>query len=164
MSRFQLRAVRHWFGPGRAVWRAATLAWVACLLWLTLRPDDSPNTNNLIPFVDHAQAFYCVLTRCPYARACLYFLLIDLLGNLAVFVPLGVGLAGWLCRGREPWRCGLLAALGGLALSATVESIQIGIPTRAGDTTDIILNTLGTALGALFWLRWSRRQSEKQRP
>jgi glycopeptide antibiotics resistance protein len=128
------------------------------LVWLTLRPDDSPNANGLIPFVDHGQAFYCVLTWCPNARACLRFLLIDLLGNLLVFVPLGVSLAGWLDRGRARWRCGFLAALGGLALSATVESIQIGIPTRAGDTTDVILNTLGTAIGALIWLRWSRRQ------
>ncbi len=143
-----------------------TSLWVAWLLYMTLTPDNTPNTNTLVPFRDHARALRCVLTACPQSAASLRALFVDLLGNVAVFIPLGVGLAALLHRpprsqrvvSLAEWRAVLvLCILGGALLSATIETVQLTIPTRAADLTDLALNSLGTALGAALWLfRYTR--------
>ena len=123
------------------------------LLYMTLTPDKTSNTNRLIPFLGHARALRCVLTACAERAAFLRYLFVDLLGNVAVFIPLGVGLAGLLHR--SPRRRGVSLAwcvLGGALLSLTIESIQFNMPTRAADSTDVFLNSLGAALGAALWL------------
>jgi glycopeptide antibiotics resistance protein len=38
----------------------------------------------------------------------------------------------------------------GFLLSLSIELAQLAIPTRATDVDDVILNTLGTAIGALL--------------
>lgn len=120
---------------------------------MTLTPDDTPNTNNLIPFLDHAWALHCVLTGCPESTASLRHLFVDFLGNIVVFIPLGVGLAGLLHRPpRHPGVSLLWCILGGASLSLIIESMQFNMPTRAADLTDLLLNSLGTALGAALWL------------
>jgi glycopeptide antibiotics resistance protein len=136
---------------------ALTGLWAAWLLYMTLTPDSTPNANFPLPFRDHAQALGCVLTACPRSANSLRALFIDLLGNVAVFVPLGVGLA--VVLHREPGRTMhhpprdrkttlLLCLLGGALLSTFIETVQYTIPTRAADLTDLALNSLGAALGA----------------
>lgn len=142
-------------------WLALTGLWTAWLLYMTLTPDSTPNTNFPLPFRDHARALGCVLTACPHSANSLRALVVDLLGNVAVFVPLGVGLAALLHRSarltmyrpsRSQKTTLLLCILGGALLSSFIEAVQFTMPTRAADLTDLALNSLGAALGAQVYL------------
>jgi glycopeptide antibiotics resistance protein len=128
--------------------------WVGWLLYMTLTPDNTPNTNSLVPFLGHMRALRCVLRGCAERAGSLRYLGVDLLGNVAVFVPLGVGLAALLQRPSRGRRASLaLCVLGGACLSLTIELVQFNMPTRAADSSDLLLNSLGTALGAALWLK-----------
>src|SRR5213594_3407894 len=63
--------------------------------------------------------------------------------NAALFLPLGAALsvAGW-----RPWRTIALGAL----LSCGVETAQFVIPGRDPSLSDVLFNTLGTALGVVL--------------
>ncbi len=76
-----------------------------------------------------------------------YWLWFMLLGNLAMFMPLG--LFPQLLWRRWRWWKSLLA---GLCASAAVETVQLFIG-RSADVDDVILNTAGAGLGWLAaWL------------
>ena len=86
---------------------------------------------------------------------------VDVFANVLVYIPVGVALCLFIrrrptCRAREI----LLATLGALALSATLESLQPYRVGRAGDVNDILANGVGALLGALLapWfqarMRW----------
>jgi hypothetical protein len=76
------------------------------------------------------------------------FYAIDLLMNVAGFVPLGFIFGAYFLLGRSRGQAILYATLLGGALSFTIEVLQAYIPQRYSGTTDIITNTLGTFLGA----------------
>ncbi len=85
-------------------------------------------------------------------------LLVNLAGNVAVFVPLGL-LPPALWRGlRRLWKTALLCCV----CSCLIEFFQLFIG-RSVDVDDVILNTLGGILGyllfALFWALFSRRKA-----
>lgn len=64
--------------------------------------------------------------------------------NIALFVPVGLGLALW-----RRWGPGRTVPVG-FVLSVAVEAAQYAFPLgRAVDVDDVVLNTIGTALGAL---------------
>jgi glycopeptide antibiotics resistance protein len=118
---------------------------------MTLTPDRSLNTNNFVPFKGHLNTLYCVLTRCPDMRAELQYLTIDLLGNIVVFIPFGFSLAGLFYQPERKLLANTVPALlGGAGLSLFAESVQLGMATRAGDITDVVWNSVGAVLGALF--------------
>jgi VanZ family protein len=74
----------------------------------------------------------------------------DVLRNIAGFMPLGFFLCALLYRASRFRRAVLLSMLFGGALSLSVEILQAYIPQRGSGWTDVITNTLGTALGALL--------------
>lgn len=79
----------------------------------------------------------------------------DLLINVAGFVPLG-----FLVAASLPHRClraVVLAALAGFAVSLAIELGQMYLPTRNSDSTDLLTNTFGAALGAVIQRYASRR-------
>lgn len=125
----------------------ATTSW---LLWVTLRPDGhNGNEINLTPLAEHGWALLCLIKNdCFWQRSALRFILIDVIGNIMVFTPLGFGLAGALPQANLRQTLGLASA-GGFSLSLIIELIQLFIPSRSTDVDDLIFNTLGTALGAL---------------
>jgi VanZ family protein len=74
--------------------------------------------------------------------------LIDVLLNIAGFVPLGVILGVYFSLTRSRLQAIFYATLVGGLLSFTIEVAQAYIPSRVSGCTDIITNTLGTLLGA----------------
>jgi|SRR5262245_41193510 len=107
--------------------------WICVILVATLVP--------LEPY-EEVHRDFCMLCRDGA--------LADGILNMGLFLPLGAALwvAGW-----RPLRVLSLGAL----LSCGVEAIQLVIPGRASSLSDVMFNTLGTAIGAaLAWLvsRW----------
>lgn len=138
----------------RAMLWTALAAVVCTLLWWTLAlPAASVDGGgfNLVPGREIARAIREL--DGPYG-------MINLYGNLVVFVPVGL-LVAWLATG--PWwaRVALAAAIGA-AFSATIELAQL-TANRIADIDDVILNAagafvggwLGVALRALVY-RWRR--------
>jgi glycopeptide antibiotics resistance protein len=117
-------------------WWALSLVVAAWLLWMTLRPNQTV-ASDLTPLTEPA-ADQGISTH----------LLIDLAGNVVVFLPLGMALALAL-RDRPMGRRLLLATLGGAGLSLVIELVQTAIPTRVAAFDDWLLNTTGAFLGAL---------------
>ena len=88
------------------------------------------------------------LTESAAAQGISTHLLIDLAGNVVVFVPLGAALS--LALGdRALRRRLLLATLTGAGLSLVIELSQTTIASRVSALDDWLLNTLGAFLGAL---------------
>ncbi len=128
---------------------ATTTLW---LLWMALRPGRTLNNTNLIPFAKHSQALVCLFnSHCLYQHSAFWFLLIDVAGNIVVFIPPSMGLAGVLHRANR-WQTIWRVVAGGFILSLTIELTQLAIPSRATDVDDLIFNTLGAILGVLFFL------------
>lgn len=144
----------------RRGWWLLVAVVVAWLLWMTLRPDNTPNTINLVPLAEHGSALACLVdSGCFFQWRAFWFLLIDVAGNTFVMIPAGFGLAGALHR-TYPWQTLRRIALAGFLLSLVIESIQLAIPSRATDVDDLIFNTLGAVLGALlFLLVYTTRQT-----
>jgi len=122
------------------LWWALSGAVALWLLWMTLRPNQTVAAN-LLP-----------LTAPAAAQSISAHLLIDLAGNVVVFVPLGASLA--LALGDKPaGRRLLLATLTDAGLSLCIELAQMALPSRVAALDDWLLNTVGTAIGALVVCR-----------
>lgn len=122
------------------LWWALAGAIALWLLWMTLRPNQTVAAD-LAPLTDPATA-----------QGISAHLLIDLAGNVVVFAPLGAALA--LALGDEPvGRRLLLATLTGAGLSLCIELAQMALPSRVAALDDWLLNTVGTAIGALVVCR-----------
>lgn len=90
------------------------------------------------------------LIECNHKRAPARYLLINFVGNIAVFMPLGMALTNAL-----RWhvsRPGWLATVIGTMLSLLYEIIQLGIPGRVTALDDVLLNGIGAALGAILMM------------
>jgi VanZ like family/Concanavalin A-like lectin/glucanases superfamily len=74
----------------------------------------------------------------------------DVLLNIVGFVPVGFLLCAFFALSRPRKNAFLYAVLAGGMLSLAIEVMQAYIPQRVSGVTDIITNTLGSALGA--WL------------
>jgi VanZ like family/Concanavalin A-like lectin/glucanases superfamily len=72
----------------------------------------------------------------------------DVAVNIAGFVPFGLCVCVYLSltRVRHP---GIITVILGLLASLGIELLQTFLPTRFSDTTDVITNTLGTAIGVI---------------
>ena len=124
---------RGWF------WWTLAGAVSAWLLWMTLRPNPT------------VAASLALLTEPAADRGISPRVLIGLAGNVVVFVPLGAALA--LALGEKPaGRRLLLATFIGAGLSLCIELAQMAIPSRVTAVDDLLLNTVGTAVGATISL------------
>lgn len=131
------------------------------LLWMTLRPDGHllRNELNLIPMAEHGEAIACLFkSHCFFRRTAWRFIIIDVVGNIIVFMPIGFGLAGALDRGKFGQTI-RNAVLGGFAVSLTIELLQLLIPTRTTDVDDLIFNTLGASLGIIIFALFRKKAS-----
>ena len=134
--------MRQWREQSSAGWRTLTYAVALWLLWMTLR-------SNPTIAVDLAP-----LTKPAATRGISACVLINLMSNIVVFAPLGATLA--FALDDKPTYCRLLlATLTGAVLSLCIELAQTTISTRVSELNDRLLNTVGTAAGALIGYRIS---------
>lgn len=105
----------------------------------------------LIPFEEYVEATVCLFQGCAGVRRWLAFVLIDGLGNLVVFMPLGAALEHALKDTILPVskRISITALIGAL-ISMSYEIIQLWIPGRVTAVDDVIINSAGTLLGAVL--------------
>ncbi len=130
--------------------RLLTLIWLAVLFRITVFRSGCFSHGLCSGRVElHAFAYYLKLVRVENWRYFSYLFV----GNLLWFAPAGL-LVG-LRRGKL-WQ----AALAGLGLSLLVESLQFLLGSGVSELDDLILNTLGAALGfgaAALLLRLRRK-------
>lgn len=96
---------------------------------------------NLIPFVE-IRRFWKY--RCQLGRTAVFA---NVFGNVLGFIPLGFILPVI----SDKMRSGFLIIMSGLALSLTVECIQLTARVGCFDVDDLILNTFGAAMGYLLF-------------
>lgn len=82
----------------------------------------------------------------------------DVAINIAGFIPVGFCFLTYFSSVRQTTRPVAVVILLGFVLSLAIETSQRFLPTRDSDMTDVITNTLGTAIGVLIW-RWSFAQA-----
>jgi hypothetical protein len=82
----------------------------------------------------------------------------NLIINIGGFVPLGFVFCAYFSSVRHYKRAQFITILLGATVSLTIEVLQAYIPTRDSGMTDVITNTLGTALGAPLY-GWKAVQS-----
>ena len=152
----------------RRGWLLVTVLAGAAVLWLTLRPDPIPGFptgTNLRPLEHHGRALQALFEEHPNRDVLVSYLLVDVLGNVLLFAPLGLAVAGLL--GARPPAARLAVAAGvGLLLSVAIEGIQLLVPGRATDVDDVIFNALGALSGAALLLvaeRLARRAGGRSR-
>lgn len=135
--------------------RELTLALLFLFLWFliqrTLEPfilvlDRTPEEPNLVPLRGLVQ----MLERAIDVDHHFTWLIvaINILGNVLIFVPIGF-LVSVLTPNRHK---GWLAFLIGLAISLTIELVQLSFIIRIFDVDDLILNSSGAWLGFIAYL------------
>jgi glycopeptide antibiotics resistance protein len=117
----------------------ALIASIAVIAVVTLTPMQGKNHLHLRPLDDVVAAFSPSLRR---GR------LVGLIGNVMLFAPLGAVLG---VRGLK----GLQVVIIGASLSTAIETTQLFIPGRTTSADDVLLNTLGAALGFVVAARRS---------
>jgi len=89
----------------------------------------------------------------------------DVAINIFGFVPLGFFFCAYFHWVRTASRAALVTVIVGFVVSLTIEVVQAFLPTRDSGLTDVITNTLGTAVGAIFYQhgsRWALTRVAKQ--
>lgn len=83
---------------------------------------------------------------------------VELLANIIVFVPFGFFLAEFLATRKRfgAWRRIGLVALAGFGLSLFIEFLQLVFKVGWFELTDLVMNTVGAAVGAGLSVGWRR--------
>lgn len=118
-----------------------TFAYLAVVGWITLGPQPVDSGNDawlwrLLRFFGR----HDITDWITYQR-------VEFGSNLAMFIPIGMFFL--LLFGRRLW---FISVLSGVALTCAIETVQIFLPSRVSDISDIIANSIGTLVGVLFAL------------
>jgi len=141
----------------RRAWLAAAAVAVAAILVLTLRPSELPASVNLKPLEHHGRALHALVSGSRNWPLLIRYLGIDVLGNLLLFLPFGLSVAGTAGTWQPVPR---LALVGGCAvlLSVAIELVQLGVPGRTSDVDDVIFNVVGAVVGGAVYAVAARRR------
>ena len=74
----------------------------------------------------------------------------DVLQNVLVYAPFGLLCTLWLVQAMPVLRAAAMAVMLGSLVSFSIETLQQFNPARVASTVDIVMNTLGSAGGALL--------------
>ncbi|WP_292721430.1 VanZ family protein [Microbacterium sp. 13-71-7] len=108
---------------------------IAVLLLTWLPADEAGKVTGVVAVLARLVATWGVPGDAAYT-------VFEFTANIALFVPLGALLAvGW--RRMPAWA---IVAVG-CAASTVIELVQLAIPSRYSTLSDVIANTLGTAVG-----------------
>lgn len=120
----------------RRVLFCVTAAYLLVVAWITLNPAPAdPHRNPLLEGLLATFASTPLLTWIDYD-------VVEFTANVLLFVPVGLLFAVLLGRGRW-W----LAFALGVAMTLTIEFVQLFLPARVSDARDLLANTLGTLIG-----------------
>ena len=128
---------------------------VLIVLLVTLGPNPEhspkrPHQVKLIPF-HHVSALARLSVQPELPLNKIRSHLIDLFGNISLFMPFGAAISLMLGWNKRVTRTQLLISFGfGLLFSLSVETIQLWSPSRVADIDDVIFNSTGSILGAMF--------------
>jgi VanZ like family len=75
----------------------------------------------------------------------------DVLINISGFIPFGFCICAYFSLVRWTRRPATATVVLGLLTSLTIELLQVLLPTRSSGMTDLMTNTLGTALGVMIY-------------
>lgn len=75
----------------------------------------------------------------------------DIAVNVIGFIPVGFVFMAYFSSVRALQRSALVVIMVGFVLSFTIETLQYFLPTRDSGMTDLFTNTLGTAVGVVFY-------------
>lgn len=133
---------------GKRIWTAVFMAYCALMLWLLFDragyvegiPYSEQLKWNLIPFETITRFIRLLDSSDPALRN---HAVINLFGNVIMFIPLGFCLPMLWERLRKLWKVLLTTAL----IITLVELTQLLTLVGSCDTDDLILNVLGTAIG-----------------
>lgn len=113
-------------------------------LYVTFLHNSSVNsTINLIPFRSiYNYIMYLFIYGTDSGRTAR----INILGNIILYIPMGILLNIKYKEGGKSWRTVILS----VSISLTIEIIQLLVG-RSPDIDDVILNTVGTLIGCGFY-------------
>ena len=134
----------------RPLLRILTAVYLLAVAWITLNP--APPDPHRNPALDWLLGVFASVP----ALAWIDFRVTEFTANVLLFVPLGV--LGTLLLGR--WRWWLVLALG-IATTLVIEFAQLFLPARFSDPSDLIANTLGTAVGIGVVAAWAAAGSRR---
>lgn len=104
---------------------------------------------DFVPFAAYSEHILCLLKACPTAQESLRFVVLNGIGNIALFIPLGLALGTALINRKLPV---LIGTAFGFLVSTGIEIVQFFRPGRIASLGDIYMNTLGTSIGILLFL------------
>jgi len=135
-------------------WLLIALLSGAVILFLALSPnkDYGYAAINLKPLVRPEKAIRCVLTHCPNFQNMLWLIIINVIGNIVAFIPIGYGWVVFAQTFLAKKYAGGIAIAVGFTLSLSIELLQLNVAGRFSDIDDLIFNTLGTIIGVLLYL------------
>jgi hypothetical protein len=108
--------------------------------------------GSLFPFDFVAPANFRTALVTLLADRLFWTSLSDVLGNVALFVPLGVTTVWWATRHMSRTNAILFTAFGGLTVAFVVQVVQIFVPERSAAMADVVWNGVGMFLGAVVGL------------
>lgn len=122
---------------------------------MTVRPNHELNSKKLnriklVPF-NHISTLVRLSIQPELSLKKIRSTLVDLFGNIGLFIPFGA--ASGLVLGRKKrvtWTQILIISGIGLFFSLFIETAQLWISTRVTDIDDVIFNSSGSFLGAVF--------------
>lgn len=80
----------------------------------------------------------------------------DLATNLLTYAPLGYAFTLWFSLPGHRQRGVVMGVMAGILLSFVCEAVQQGVSTRIASNLDLLVNSLGSLIGALFAIHHSR--------
>jgi VanZ like family len=114
---------------------------LAAIVVLTLTPSGGANEKELVPLLHIVRG---------HPRQYRIDVALNVMANILVFMPFGATLGLLGIR----FRTMILVVFG---LSTVIEVAQLFVPGRTTSTDDVLLNTLGAALGYAVVRTWRRR-------